>query len=80
KLLRELRSLNLTQVRAAERLGISQPDVSKLMSGRHAGFSIDRLLSLLNALDVDIDIVVRPKRHAPKPRPGVVRVLEKLGA
>ncbi|HSU67900.1 MAG TPA: helix-turn-helix transcriptional regulator, partial [Tepidisphaeraceae bacterium] len=67
KLLRELRSLNLTQVRAAERLGISQPDVSKLMSGRHAGFSIDRLLSLLNALDVDIDIVVRPKRHAPKP-------------
>ena len=71
-----IKELGLTQTRAAERLGLSQPDVSKLMGGRHSGFSVDRLLSLLNALEVDIDIVVRPKvrrRHAQR---GVVRVLD----
>src|SRR5690242_19683187 len=55
-----IKSLGLTQVRAAERLSISQPDVSKLMNGRHTGYSIERLISLLNALSMDIDIVVRP--------------------
>jgi predicted XRE-type DNA-binding protein len=45
-----IESLGLTQTRAAERLGVSQSDVSKLMSGRHTGFSVGRLLSLLRAL------------------------------
>jgi predicted XRE-type DNA-binding protein len=80
QIFQRLRNLGLTQVQAAQRLGISQPDVSKLMSGRHTGFSVERLLSLLNALDVDIDIVLRPKRPAPKPRPGTVRVMEELHA
>lgn len=71
-----IKALALTQARAAGRLGLSQPDVSKLMAGRHAGFSVDRLLSLLNALEVDIDIVVRPKRRGRRTGRGVVRVLE----
>src|SRR5271166_4801741 len=58
-----IKELGLTQVRAAERLGLSQPDVSKLMAGRHSGFSVERMLSLLNALEVDVDIVVRPRTH-----------------
>jgi predicted XRE-type DNA-binding protein len=75
----QIKALRLTQVRAAQRLGIGQPDVSKLMSGRYTGFSIDRLLSLLSALEVDVDIVVRPKHHGRKVRPGIVRVLEFAG-
>lgn len=51
----------LTQTEAARRLGIDQPKVSSLIRGRLEGFSIDRLLRFLVALDRDIEIVVKPK-------------------
>jgi predicted XRE-type DNA-binding protein len=60
QLSKQIKSLGLTQTAAAARLGISQPDVSRLMKTRPTGFSTDRLLGLLNALDLDIDIVVKP--------------------
>jgi predicted XRE-type DNA-binding protein len=69
-----LKELGLTQVKAAEQLGVSQPDVSKLLNGRHTRFSVDKLMVLLSALEVDIDIVVRPRHHGRKIRPGVMRV------
>jgi predicted XRE-type DNA-binding protein len=71
-----IKELGLTQVRAAERLGLSQPDVSKLMAGRHSGFSVERMLSLLNALEVDVDIVLRPRTHGRRFRAGKIRVME----
>jgi predicted XRE-type DNA-binding protein len=74
QIFRRIKELGLTQVKAAGQLDVSQPDVSKLMRGRHTGFSVDRLLALLNALEVDIDIVVRPKHHRRTIRHGVVRV------
>jgi predicted XRE-type DNA-binding protein len=74
-----VRSLKLTQVQAGERLGIGQPDVSKLMNGRYTGFSVDRLMNLLNALAVDVDITLRPRRVGRAVR-GVVRVLGSVGA
>lgn len=57
---KRITSLGLTQTAAAARLGISQPDVSRLMQRRPTGFSTDRLLALLTALDVNVDIVLRP--------------------
>ena len=42
-------------------LGIDQPKVSALLRGRLRGFSLERLLSFLIALDQDVDIVVRHK-------------------
>lgn len=69
-----IKKLGLTQVQAGARLGIGQPDVSKLMSGRYTGFSVDRLLALLNALAVDVDIMLRPHRSRNGTR-GVVRVV-----
>jgi predicted XRE-type DNA-binding protein len=51
----------LTQSRAAAVLGVDQPKVSALVRGRLTGFSIDRLLRFLLALDSDVEIVVRPK-------------------
>jgi predicted XRE-type DNA-binding protein len=71
-----IKELGLTQIKAAHRLGVSQPDVSKLMNGRHTRFSVDKLMSLLSALEVDIDIVVRPHHHGRTIRPGVMRVFE----
>jgi predicted XRE-type DNA-binding protein len=58
-----IKALGLTQKQAGERLGISQPDVSKLMHCKYTGFSSDRLLAFLVALDLDIDIVLRPRDH-----------------
>jgi len=56
-----IKELALTQVQAAEKLGLKQPDVSKLMNGRHSGFSAERLFRFLNALDEDIQIVIKTK-------------------
>lgn len=59
-----IRSRRLTQVQAAELLGLSQPDVSRLLRGHFRDYSIDRLLRLLMALGHDVDIVIRkPKRE-----------------
>ena len=52
---------NLTQVEAAELLGIDQPKVSALIRGKLNGFSTTRLFRFLNALGNDIEIVVKPK-------------------
>jgi predicted XRE-type DNA-binding protein len=54
----------LTQIRAAEVLGITQPKISALLRGRLDGFSMDRLVRFLNALGQDVRISVRPKVRA----------------
>jgi predicted XRE-type DNA-binding protein len=64
---KRIKALRLTQTAAATRLGLSQPDVSRLMKRRPTGFSTDRLLALLTALDIEVDIVLRPaSEHAAK--------------
>ena len=50
-----------TQRRAAEVLAIAPPDVSDLMRGKLARFSQERLERFLNALDMDVEIRVRPR-------------------
>jgi predicted XRE-type DNA-binding protein len=54
-----IRGRHLTQIEAAEVLGATQPIVSKLMNGQLHGFSLERLVRFLNALDRDVEIVVR---------------------
>jgi predicted XRE-type DNA-binding protein len=73
-----IKALRLTQVQAGTRLGIGQPDVSKLMNGRYTGFSVERLFALLNALAVDVDITLRPRR-AGKDARGTLRVTGSTG-
>jgi len=51
----------LTQTAAAARLGLKQPKVSALRNYRLEGFSVERLMTLLNALDQDVEIVIRAK-------------------
>lgn len=57
----ELRARKLTQAKSAVVLGIAQPDVSDLMRGRLARFSMERLERFLNALNMDIRIQVAPR-------------------
>lgn len=51
----------LTQTQAARVLGATQPKVSDVVAGRLAGFSMERLIRFLNALDRDVEIRVSPK-------------------
>jgi predicted XRE-type DNA-binding protein len=62
----------LTQVRAAKLLGVDQPKVSALLRGKLDGFSIDRLFRFLNALGRDVEIVIRPAKHAKEAETKVV--------
>ena len=52
---------HLTQVETARVLGTGQPKVSELLAGKLDGFSMERLIRYLNALDRDVQIVVTPK-------------------
>src|SRR5260370_20906045 len=54
----------LSQVKAAEVLGITQPKISALLHGLLEGFSMDRLVRFLIALDHDVSISVRSKKKA----------------
>ena len=51
----------LTQAAAAEKLRINQPKVSALANYKLEGFSVERLMTFLTALDQDIEIVIRNK-------------------
>lgn len=57
-----LEKSHLSQIAAAERLGINQPKISALANYRLAGFSVERLLNFLNALGRDVEIVIRRPR------------------
>ncbi|WP_256754818.1 helix-turn-helix domain-containing protein, partial [Mesorhizobium sp. Mes31] len=65
KLAREIRAIikrrRLTQAKSAELLGMKQPDVSAIATGRTGKFSIDRLVRCLDRLDYKVDVVVRHK-------------------
>jgi predicted XRE-type DNA-binding protein len=50
----------LTQTRAAETLGLTQPKVSALLKGRFRGISEHRLLECLTRLGRDVHIVIKP--------------------
>jgi predicted XRE-type DNA-binding protein len=49
-----------TQTVAAQRLGISQPDVSRMLRGDYRQFSVERLMRFLLTLGQEIEIRVRP--------------------
>jgi predicted XRE-type DNA-binding protein len=57
-----LEDRKLTQKEAASLLGVDQPKVSALLRGHLDGFSTDRLFRFLNALDREIEIIIRPSR------------------
>src|SRR5437764_6564047 len=54
----------LTQAQAGKRMGISQPEVSRMFKGHFREYSIDRLMGFLTSFDRDVEIVVRPHRKA----------------
>jgi predicted XRE-type DNA-binding protein len=59
-----IKKRRLTQLQAAEILGIDQPKVSALIRGRLKGFSMERLFHFLNTLGKDVQIIVKPKSRS----------------
>jgi hypothetical protein len=47
-------------------LGVTQPKVSALRHYKLAGYSVERLMNLLTALDQDVEIVIRRKPRSRK--------------
>ena len=56
-----LQRRRLQQTKAARLLGINQPKISALSNYRLEGFSVERLMHFLTALDQDVEIVIRTK-------------------
>ena len=56
----------LTQKQASKILGVPQSKVSCLMNGKLSMFSLDHLFELLNALDRDVEIIIKPKTEQEK--------------
>lgn len=51
----------LTQAQAAEIVGLKQPKISLLSRGIVSGFSLEKLMKILNLLNQDIEIIVHKK-------------------
>src|SRR5262245_22225345 len=56
------RRRKLTQAQAGKRLGISQPEVSRMFRGNFREYSVDRLMEFLTRFDRDVEIVVKPHK------------------
>jgi predicted XRE-type DNA-binding protein len=83
QLVREIRDIlkrrRLTQAKAAELLGLKQPDVSALTTGRVHKFSLERLLRCVRRLDRDVVMVIRPRRGV-RAAPGRGKMINRRAA
>jgi len=52
----------LTQVEASRVLGVNQPKVSALKGYKLEGFSVERLMHFVTALEHDVVIEIRPRK------------------
>ncbi len=56
-----IQARKLKRAAAAQVLGIPQPKVSALANYRLEGFSVERMMGLLTALNQDVEIMIRPR-------------------
>ena len=56
----------LSQAEAARVLRVTQPKVSALRNYKLVGFSVERLMKLLTALDQDVEIIIRRRPRSRK--------------
>ena len=66
ELRRLIKHRRLTQTAAAELIGVSQADLSKILSGQFRGYSEAKLMRMLTAFDQDVEITTRPHRRTGK--------------
>jgi predicted XRE-type DNA-binding protein len=59
-----LKARHLKQGESARLLGVPQPKVSALANYRLDGFSVEKLMGFLTALDQDVEILIRPRTQS----------------
>lgn len=57
-----LATRKLKQADAAKTLGVPQPKISALANYHLTGFSVERLMEFITALDHDVEIRIRPRK------------------
>ncbi len=57
-----IKSKRLTQAAAGQLMGLKQPKVSEVLSGRLTGYSVERLMRFLNLLGHDVEITAKAHR------------------
>jgi len=55
-----------TQIEAAERAGLDQAKISYLLRGRLRGFSVERLLRILNRLGRKVEVRISAREYKPE--------------
>jgi predicted XRE-type DNA-binding protein len=62
----KIRGPGWTQKKAAERTGLTQPEISRLGQGKLDGFSLERLQTVLCRLGIDVEIILHhhPRRES----------------
>lgn len=58
---RAIEEEGLSQADAAKRLGIDQPQVSRMLRGNFRGYSVHRLYKFLNTFGHDVVVTVSPR-------------------
>jgi predicted XRE-type DNA-binding protein len=64
QIIERMQARKLTQAKAAELIGVTQPRVSDLMRGRLNLFSLDALVDIADRVGLQTRVVVSPKRAA----------------
>ena len=59
EIVKAIRRLDLTQVAAAQRIGLTQPKVSALLRGEFTNFSERKLMDCLSRIGYDIEIRIK---------------------
>ncbi len=57
-----IRAKKITQAETAALIGVSQPDVSRLLRGQFREISVERMVLFLTRLGCAIDIVIKPEK------------------
>jgi predicted XRE-type DNA-binding protein len=64
QIIERMHARNLTQTKAAELIGVTQPRISDLVRGRLNLFSLDTLVDMADRVGLRTRVVVSPKRAA----------------
>jgi len=66
KIAQSIEKKGWTQAQTAERTGLDQPKVSRLLRGQLSGFSADRLFAVLNRLGHSVEVRISAKERSPE--------------
>lgn len=61
---RLIEAKGLTQTAAAKLVGLSQPKVNDILRGRLAGYSVERLLSVINKLGRNVEVRISKREYS----------------